>query len=218
MHITISNNRLLLMLLMILGGARNSFMLAQSNTSSQSTLAQSESLMAMQFHEIINEYRKSKLMLPLTFNDTLWRAAKNHNQWMEFNNDLDHTENKKGPYFTGRDITSRINYASNMKGDLFCGENILYFSFTIDTTAVIDDSTAFRIADEAFEMWRNSPGHNANMLRRFKLHGISFHYADNRIWATNVFCGEDNSPYYFSLKRKVQLKKNTYLDGRKKKE
>jgi uncharacterized protein YkwD len=197
---------------------RSTLVVAQSTEKAADVVVQSEGKIASNFHTLINEYRAEKLMLPLVWNDTLALAAKNHNQWMEFNNDLDHTENKKGPYFTGRDITSRINYASNMKGDLFCGENILYFSFTIDTTAVIDDSTAFRIADEAFEMWRNSPGHNANMLRRFKLHGISFHYADNRIWATNVFCGEDNSPYYFSLKRKVQLKKNTYLDGRKKKE
>jgi uncharacterized protein YkwD len=197
---------------------RSTLVVAQSTEKAADVVVQSEGKIASNFHTLINEYRAEKLMLPLVWNDTLALAAKNHNQWMEFNNDLDHTENKKGPYFTGRDMTTRINYASNMKGDLFCGENILYFSFTIDTTAVIDDSTAFRIADEAFEMWRNSPGHNANMLRRFKLHGISFHYADNRIWATNVFCGEDNSPYYFSLKRKVQLKKNTYLDGRKKKE
>jgi uncharacterized protein YkwD len=193
------------MLLLILAVSINSHLLSQSKTSNQSALAQSERLIEMKFHEIINEYRETKLMLPLTHNDTLGRAAKNHNKWMEFNDDLDHTENKKGSFFTGRDVTSRINYAANLKGDLFCGENILYFTFSLDTIRVIDDSTASLIAQEAFEIWKNSPGHNANMLRRFKLHGISFHYADNRIWATNVFCGEDNSRYYQSISRKLKL-------------
>jgi uncharacterized protein YkwD len=214
MNMLFCNKRLLLLLLVILGGVTNSFVLAQSSTSSQSALAQSESLIALKFHEIINEYRETNLMLPYTLNDTLCIAAKNHNKWMVFNDDLDHVEKKKGRYFTGREVNTRINYASNMKGDLFCGENILHFTFAL----VIDDSTAIVVAHEAFEMWRNSPGHNANMLRRFKLHGIAFDYADGLVWGTNVFCGEDSSHYYFSFKRKVQMKRKRYSDWRKEKD
>jgi uncharacterized protein YkwD len=179
--------------------------MAQAASKEASALNQSEEKIALQFHTLINAYRDEKLILPLIWNDTLALAAKNHNQWMGVNDRLDHVERTKGEFYTGREVTDRINHAAKMKGELYCGENILFFDFIMDTTGVISDTVASFLALEAFEGWRESPGHNTNMLHRYKLHGVAFHYSNGLIWSTNVFCGEDNSQYYSSVKRKIQL-------------
>jgi uncharacterized protein YkwD len=193
------------MIMAVIFNFRSTLVVAQTTGNGADVVVQSEEKIALNFHTLINDYRGKKLMLSLVWNDTIAKAASNHTEWMSVYNNLDHVERTKGPRYTGREVTDRINYAANMRGQLYCGENILFFDYEMDTTAVIADSMAANLASKAFEMWRNSPGHNANMLSRFKFHGVSFHYANGVIWSTNVFCGEDTSKYYFSLRRRVQL-------------
>ena len=195
----------LVIIMAVIFNFRSTLVVAQTTRNPSDVVVQSEGKIASNFHTLINKYRAEKLMLPLVWNDTLALAAKNHNQWMGVNDRLDHVERTKGDFYTGRDVTDRINYAAKMKGELYCGENILFFDFLLDTTSVISDSAAVMLAQEAFEIWRESPGHNANMLHPYMLHGASFHYANGLIWATNVFCGENNSRYYQSTSRKLKL-------------
>lgn len=166
--------------------------IAQSNAIEISAVTESEQKIAIKFHAMINAYRIEKRIHPLKWNDTLCAAARNHSRWMAVNDELDHVEHIRGEYYTGREVTDRITYASNRSGEKYCGENCLYFTRDMDTTCVIEDSVAEDIAREAFLIWRDSPGHNSNMLHSYAMHGVGFCYRAGVVWSTDVFLGRDD--------------------------
>jgi uncharacterized protein YkwD len=142
------------------------------------------------FQDQINNYRFEKKKDSLTWSNILEKAAHHHNLWMVKNNKLSHTETRKDKYFTGKTITDRINFVTGGKDELYCGENVQYFPFEPETPGVITDDEAMMIAELAFEYWKDSSGHNKNMLNPFILHATTFIYLDQMVWATSVFsCG-----------------------------
>lgn len=161
--------------------------IAQCSAIEISAVNESEQKIAKKFHAMINAYRIENRIHPLKWNDTLCAAASNHSRWMAVNDELDHVEHIRGEYYTGREVTDRITYAYNRSGENYCGENCLYFTYDMDTTCVIADSVAEDIAREAFLIWRDSPGHNSNMLHPFSMHGVGFCYRAGVIWSTDVF-------------------------------
>jgi uncharacterized protein YkwD len=93
------------------------------------------------FLGLINDYRAANGLAPLAMSPTLTTAARNHSQDMATQNYFDHTS------LNGSTFSQRIAAAGYPGGTT--AENI----FAGDQTAA-----------GAFEWWRNSPGHNANML------------------------------------------------------
>jgi hypothetical protein len=102
------------------------------------------------FLGLINQYRAQNGLEPLAMSPTLTTAARDHSQDMATQNYFDHTG------LNGSTFSQRIAAAGYPGGTL--AENI----FAGDPTA-----------QGAFEWWRNSPGHNANMLNpAYKAIGI----------------------------------------------
>lgn len=148
--------------------------------------AKTERLAAIFFHEKINQYRVSLKKPALGWDDTLWLAAWNHDNWMMRNENLAHEEIKGTNLFTGVEPGDRYAYASNHKGSCdWSGENVLYnYSSSFTDCA----KNALAIADYSFQQWKNSPGHNANMINPdSRVHGVAFRIADDgRVWATEL--------------------------------
>ena len=146
-----------------------------------------ERLAAIYFHEQINKYRASKLKKKLGWNDTLWLAARNHCSWMMENNKLYHYTRKGTKLFNGERPGDRYMFASRNTGSCRCsGENVLYnFSHPGELSCEVN---ARQIADYSFNQWKDSPGHNKNMLNASSvLHGVAFRINGGVVWATDLF-------------------------------
>jgi uncharacterized protein YkwD len=92
----------------------------------------------------INQYRIKKGLTPLSFDITLSKAAKNHSQYMDKNNGLDHA-----------DFNERFRQSKRS----LCVENIGW---------------NYTTPESQFKAWKNSRDHNKNMLnKRIKRAGIS---------------------------------------------
>ncbi len=155
-----------------------------------------ERLAAVKFHKLINEYRVSKGVKPLRWNDTLWLAARNHNIYMWSVNLLWHNEDKKDKCFTGVEIDDRVAYVA--KTNLhYMGENCL---FNYDTKGKNIKIIAEKIAKESFKIWKESVGHNENMLlREYEFHGTAFNIIKSKeygimVWGTDDFC--KSTPFF----------------------
>jgi uncharacterized protein YkwD len=157
------------------------------NASVDST-EKTERLAAIYFHQEINQYRVAQKKTPLGWDDTLWLAARNHCNWMKENDKLSHEENAGTKAFNGQSPADRYDFASKGKGKCsWSGENILYqWAFSYSTI----QEYARDIANQAFELWKSSPGHNENMLNdASRIHGVAFRFAtDGKIWTTDLFC------------------------------
>ena len=94
------------------------------------------------FLTLINDYRAANGLAPLALSETLNKAADAHSQDMASNNFLGHT-GTNGSSPKDRLVAAGYTY------DTYWAENVHGSSET---------------AQGAFDAWRNSPGHNANML------------------------------------------------------
>jgi uncharacterized protein YkwD len=133
------------------------------------SISRIELLAAKKFHAKLNEYRKQKGVNPLKWNDTLFLAAHNHNQWMTLNKRMTHDEFQLNYNFTGYDPTERVTYVCGQKV-FYCAENIAPFGVvgkTIDEIAEVAATTALNA-------WKNDKPHDDNMLDKHKRHGIAF--------------------------------------------
>ena len=148
-----------------------------------------ERLAAFYFHENINEYRKASNKGKLVWDDTLWLASRNHCVWMAANNELSHDEKKGTYFFSGKEPGNRIVYVSSGKSKLsWSGENALYNYSSKGNNA---NEIAKNIADLSFEQWKNSPGHNENMLNSASYgHGVAFIISGFLVWGTDLFMYE----------------------------
>ena len=167
-----------------------------------------ERMVSFHFHQLINEYRMSKGKSTIYWDDKLWLAARNHNVYLLKNNkNLSHSETNSKYYYTGSQPENRVNYVLyysnefNMAGYENCavnGEMIpnsydfnAYGEFQLDH--LVDQVK--RLAEEMFEMWKNSPGHNQNMLDSEHLaHGTSIIFGEHAQYGTSIFM--PNQKYY----------------------
>jgi hypothetical protein len=145
------------------GGIRNANALDEVKKIIQNdSIAAFEYECALEFHAIINEYRASNRTKPLAFN------------YMAVNNDFSHNQKKGKAMFSGISPLKRIEFTLNHKLNIGCGENIVEFS-------KFENLTASNVAAMAFEIWKNSEGHNQNMLTKmYKEHGTAFLWIEGR--------------------------------------
>jgi uncharacterized protein YkwD len=151
------------------------------------SIQKTERLAAIYFHDKINAHRVSNKVEKLGWDDTLWLTARNHNIWMTANDDLQHYEKSGTKSFTGVSPGDRYDFASKQKGGCsWSGENILYNYASAYSTI---EKTAERIAEYSFNQWKNSPGHNENMLNpNSRVHGTAFFIEPSgQVWATDIF-------------------------------
>jgi uncharacterized protein YkwD len=152
-------------------------LLTDSQTDS---LLQLERDCAIEFQQIINNYRKNYGGEELIWSDALWLAARNHSDYLFENKVFSHGETEGKALFTGEDPSNRIEFVLGEYHN--SGENIVK-SWT-------NNKGAQKIAENAFEIWRESDGHNKNMLNKsYKAHGVAFRInPDNgQFIATDVF-------------------------------
>lgn len=170
-----------------------------------------ERIAAIEFHKLLNEYRKTKGKDTLFFDETLWIASRNHCLYMTERNVLKHTEakgDKKSKVFTGKEPGDRYNYATGGNAEYnWSGENALYnFSGNGDDY----EQKAIDIAQQSLEQWKNSPGHNANMLGNHVFEGTAFIITYGKVWGTTLFANgerkDDNEePIYVNKYNKKPL-------------
>jgi uncharacterized protein YkwD len=143
-----------------------------------------ERLAAFKFNTKINNYRKEKGLPVLQWDEALWLAARNHSVWMNVHNKLMHAEMENTTFFSGKTPNDRIAYVlGNSNYYSFTGENALYnFSAYGETINEIAEN----ISEESFNDWKNSHGHNSNMLNNFNIHGVAFIISERKVWATDL--------------------------------
>ena len=95
----------------------------------------------------INEHRVANNKPPLQLSADLIAVADGHSEWMDTNNMLSHDQNDGSTAFDRCEDADTVCYA----------ENVAY---------------GFSSAKHLFELWRDSSGHNANMLGDYSLLGI----------------------------------------------
>ncbi len=182
--------------------------------SEKDSVAYIERLAALEFHKLINEYRKENDLNEIKWNETLWVATINHNTWMDKANNLTHHQKPNTKYFTGDSPGDRLDFAAGGNSDInWSGENALYnYSSYGDSK----EGIAKNIAQRSFEQWKASPGHNQNMLGKgHGSHGVAFHISNDRVWGTDLFssAGYDYVPspttFYADTKPKTSSKKST---------
>lgn len=151
------------------------------------SIAEGEKAAAFYFHQMLNDYRLEKKKDSLEWKNVLHKAAYNHTVWMVKTQRFSHKETPGNSTFTGKTVNERINFVTKSSEELSCGENIISIPFDLEKEGVMSDEEAWLMADLAFENWKNSKGHNENMLYDYLLHGVAFKYADTYFWATSVF-------------------------------
>ncbi|TND10203.1 MAG: Uncharacterized protein FD123_451 [Bacteroidetes bacterium] len=156
-----------------------------------------ERMAALEFHRMINAYRREQKTDTLQWNDTLWMASRNHCLWMCRNNKLSHNQEASTELFSGVRPGDRYDYVVNGNGrHSWSGENALYNWSGNDG----EKENAYKaIARESFNQWKNSPGHNKNMLNpSSKVHGTAFiiEQKNGRTWGTDLFAYSPRGSYY----------------------
>ena len=122
---------------------------------------------ALEFHKLINQYRKDNRRKVLVWNDSLWLAARNHTDYLIYNTVFDHSQDSKRPLYSGVSPTERCKFVFDKSNvDYACGENI--------ALNYIGASNAVDAANLVFEQWKESKGHNENMLSAtYNEHGMA---------------------------------------------
>jgi uncharacterized protein YkwD len=170
---------------------------------------QLERMTSLVFHNMINEYRVSKKLKTLFWDEKLWLAARNHNLYLiNCSRQLTHTEVEKCGFFTGRYPEDRVDFVTHNSRDFtnagYENCHLSGFLSSIDQSDLeLDEIDSFleltweemlekaRVsAQDAFDGWRESMGHNLNMLNSDHLtHGTSFVLGRTNyvMFATSVF-------------------------------
>lgn len=158
-----------------------------------------EYMVAIKFHEKLNDYRKSMYLNPLDFSYAHWIASRNHSYWMSQNcppecqttKFASHYQTRGTKYFTGLSPEERLSYVSNKC--IWTGENVLSDPSFRKRKIENSEQIAEEIAQHALNLWITSTGHHRMMLLpRHKVVGTAFIIGlDGRIWATSLFgdCG-----------------------------
>ncbi|MCG9911489.1 MAG: CAP domain-containing protein [Flavobacteriales bacterium] len=179
--------------------------------SESDSLRRIERMAALEFHKLLNAYRTENGQQPVQWNETLWLTSRNHNIWMDAHGTLSHHQKEKTKHFSGVGPGERYAYASGGNAEQsWSGENALYnYSAYGKTEAQI----AKHIAEASFKQWKNSPGHNANMLGSgHKLHGTAFLIAKDRVWGTDLFARCYTCPEPSEIDKNLPIARNTKPD------
>src|SRR3990172_1686434 len=151
----------LLVLVLVIASA---FAFKSGSGGSTSAASEEDSFLA-----IINNYRASKGLPALAVNAQLTAAAAWMSKDMAANSYMGHTDS------LGRSFDVRITSFGNTSFN-YLGENLAAGS-------------NFGSAQAVFDAWKNSPGHNANMLStKYNVIGISRAYGSNTgawFWTTD---------------------------------
>ena len=148
-------------------------------------MLKTERAVAKRFHDLMNAYRAEKKLAALAWNEACFLAAHNHNQWMALGESLSHEQKARNGLFTGVQPGDRLNYVlqGSKLAYSWSGENCLQ-SYVDDMASISIE----QVAADALEQWRNSPGHNANMLGKdHATCGTAFRIVDGWVWATTLF-------------------------------
>lgn len=160
----------------------------------QDSIAEIERMAALEFHELINQYRKQNGLNTIKWNETLWIATINHNKWMAKTGKLSHHQTTTNNCYSGKSPGDRLTYAQAGSSHFgWSGENALY---NYSCTGKTKEEIAKNIAKKSFIQWKNSKGHNENMLsKRHGSHGVAFKINGAVVWGTDLFSsygGENN--------------------------
>ena len=123
---------------------------------------------AIEFHKYLNDYRTSRKLKPLRWNDTLWVVAMNHGNYLSENDLFAHEEIVGKALFSGISPTNRYEFVFESEYYVHgCGENL--FMTYYDKKCTPDEN-----AKNALNAWIRSKGHNENMLREsYHEHGMA---------------------------------------------
>lgn len=144
------------------------------------------------FHKI-NSYRSKKRLAPLHWEPLLQKASDLHNSEMDKYNFFNHNNHRNRKLFSPKDRVSAVG-VENVK----VGENIALLDIPaedyINENNTISATHIDQLAAEFVTMWRNSKGHNENMLRsEYVYSGISCYFSKRalqkntlKIYVTNV--------------------------------
>ena len=138
-------------------------------------IASAESQVQSDFLSILNAERTGLGKNPLTYNASLTTAAYLHSQDMAENNYFSHTS------LDGRTFVQRI-VAAGYTNYLSLGENIAYHSGSAD-------------AAQVYSMWKNSPGHYANMMGDFNEAGLGV-YSQSGLTYYTLDLGKSSVPIH----------------------
>ena len=186
------------------------------NRTEYDSITRIERLAALEFHQLINDYRSSKNIEKLVWDESMWVATINHNSWMADANQLSHTQTTNSKYSTGKSPSDRFKYATKGNAHYYsAGENALY-NYSAQGNSI--EAIATNIAQTSFRQWKNSPGHNKNMLHTsYATHGVAFKVTNGRVWGTDLFTSskranqtEKKTPVYAKVKKKPVRKLNIY--------
>ena len=127
----------------------------------------------VELYNLVNQHRIENGLNKLDIDTTLETACKTHSQYVlsEYRPNIlfyMHAElDKKNPYYKGKHCWNRTNCKS---------ENVVIFGdFAIPMVGFIPKN-AKQIAFECFKLWKNSPGHNENMLNpKWTISGFDFY-------------------------------------------
>lgn len=196
--------------------------IAQSGT--QIDLAQfNYELIQQLYKNKINSYRNKKGLQPLNNNNVLQLAATDQAIYCAKIKRLSHEQTDNQLKYSPAD---RVKF---YKGNFyFCGENLLQTFintpfFDKKTNANKTITTYEALADEFFEIWKNSPPHHQNMINpTYTTSALGISIKNNFIYAAEVF---GSNPYYppkntlhytdstFSIKEYDEVKCKKLLAG-----
>lgn len=177
----------------------------------QDSIAQIERMAALEFHKLINQYRKENGLNTIEWNETLWIATQNHNLWMAKSGNLSHHQTTTNKYYSGTSPGDRLRYAQAGNTNFgWSGENALY-NYSINGKSI--EEIAKNIAKKSFVQWKNSKGHNENMLsKRHGSHGVAFKINGSVVWGTDLFSSyggeESNNETFFAKQHSATPKKS----------
>ncbi len=141
----------------------------------------------------VNEYRKSKGLRPMLFNEKLYLAAKDQSDYIQTRNKLTHDQTVKGK----ETVADRLRFYTK-SSNFSVAENIartyvLIPAYNYDSSGKTNLSTAKTYEEAAtfmFNSWKQSSIHNANMLSSdFSSTALCIYFdsRDNSLTAVQVF-------------------------------
>lgn len=179
-----------------------------------------ERLIAYNFNSIINNYRISKGLQAMHWEERLWLAARNHDVFMSHNTILSHGQSKIKDFYTGSQPKDRILFVCHQLQPYNSGyaENVAttFIEITPPRTFILSDfesineinNQAKDIALIFFNMWKSSSGHNANMLDpNNNSHATSFLINNGSAYATSLFVSEAKCIYKYPIEIPIEFKK-----------
>lgn len=150
-----------------------------SNAQKQSVDAYSQHfayVLNQEMYRLVNNHRKNNGLKALDILPNAQELSNIKSKDMAVNN-----------YFDHRDPNGKYNWEKNTQFGPMNGENIVMKS--LNTRKQFSDDEIKQVANDLFEMWKHSPGHNRNMLNNsFTGFGFGAYVTkDGRIYGTQTF-------------------------------